>query len=127
MNDSSPSPGCVTVYVTMPDRQSAEVFCKTLVTERLAACANILDAVASVYWWQGELETAMECACLFKTTAERFPAFLERAKEIHPYEVPCITAWPIIHGHAPYLDWIRAETGGRHGDAGNGQERESIL
>lgn len=111
MADSNTPPDCVTVYVTLPDKPAAETFCKTLVNERLAACANILEGATSIYWWRDEIETATECVCLFKTTAARFPAFLERAKEAHPYEVPCIVAWPITSGHADYLHWVNIETG----------------
>lgn len=98
------------VYVTMPDAESAQTFCKTLVRERYAACANILSGAHSVYWWRNELETATETICLFKTTRERFPVFMERAKELHPYDVPCIVAWPLEQGNKDFLDWIGAET-----------------
>ena len=98
------------VYVTMPDSASAQAFCETLVRERLAACANILDGAKSVYWWRDALETATETVCLFKTARERFPAFLERAKALHPYDVPCIVAWPLEQGNQNFLDWIGVET-----------------
>lgn len=101
------------VYVTMPDAESAQVFCETLVRERFAACANSLDGARSVYWWQNELETATETICLLKTTRERFPSFMERAKELHPYDVPCIVAWPLEQGNRDFLDWIGAETAPR--------------
>ena len=101
---------CLLVYVTVPDMAVARAFSETLVRERLAACANILNGATSVYWWRDELETATEAVCLFKTTRERFPAFMERAKALHPYEVPCIAAWPLERGNAEFLGWIRAET-----------------
>ena len=104
---------CLLVYITMPDKDSARLYCETLVGERLAACANILDGASSVYWWQGALQTATECVCFFKTTRERFPAFLERAKATHPYEVPCIVAWPLEEGNADFLLWIQEDTAAR--------------
>ncbi|SBW10314.1 Divalent-cation tolerance protein CutA [uncultured delta proteobacterium] len=104
---------CLLVYVTMPDKDSARTFSETLVRERFAACVNILDGAESIYWWQGALETATEAVCLFKTTRGRFPAFLEKAKALHPYDVPCIVAWPLERGNADFLDWIGAETAPR--------------
>ena len=104
---------CLLVYVTMPDGESAKTFSETLVRERFAACANILDGARSVYWWRDTLETATESICLFKTTREHFPAFLEKAKSIHPYEVPCIVAWPLEAGNNDFLNWIAAETASR--------------
>lgn len=102
--------GCLIVYVTMPDAASAQSFSETIVRERLAACANIMDGIKSVYWWRDGLETAQETVCLFKTTQDIFPAFMERAKTLHPYETPCIVAWPLERGNRDFLDWIGAET-----------------
>lgn len=101
---------CLLVYVTMPDKTAAHAFSEALVGGRFAACANILDGARSIYWWQGALETATETVCLFKTTRERFPAFMERARELHPYEVPCIVAWPLERGNTEFFDWIKTET-----------------
>lgn len=101
---------CLAVYVTMPDEDSARTFCETLVRGRYAACANILGGVSSVYWWEGAVQSERECACLFKTTEERFSAFLEKAKELHPYAVPCIVAWPLPRGNEDYCAWVREET-----------------
>lgn len=105
--------GCLLAYITMPDKDSAAAYCETLVRERLAACANILDGVASVYWWRDNLEKANECVCVLKTTRERYPAFFARAKEMHPYEVPCIVAWPLEQGNADFFRWIGTETAPR--------------
>lgn len=101
---------CLAVYVTMPNKNSADAFCQTLVRERYAACANIMDNVSSVYWWDGAVQSEPECVCVFKTTNERFPSFLEKAKELHPYEVPCIVAWPLSEGNSAYFEWVREET-----------------
>jgi len=102
--------GCLLVYVTMPDKSSAEAFGRTLVYERLAACVNILPGATSFYWWQTKLETAEEAVCLFKTTQEQFPAFKARARALHPHDVPCIVAWPLEQGNKEFFNWVRAET-----------------
>lgn len=98
------------VYITMPAVATAEEFGTTLVRERLAACVTMLHGATSTYWWEGEVQTATECVCFFKTTAERFPAFLQRARELHPYVVPCIVAWPLTAGNPDYCNWVRTET-----------------
>ncbi len=107
---------CLLVYITAPDAAVAEALCSTLVRERLAACANILEGASSLYWWQGALERASECICLLKTTAERFPALAARAREAHPYETPCIVALPLVAGDRDFLNWIRAEASGDTAD-----------
>jgi len=98
------------IYVTAPDKESALKYCETLVRERLAACANVLEKATSIYWWNDRIQTATECVCIFKTSKERFEAFLARAKEIHPYEVPCIVAWPLERGNPEFMRWISEET-----------------
>ncbi len=103
---------CLLVYMTAPDKASAAACCETLVRERLAACANILDGVSSIYWWKGKLETADEIVCILKTTRNRFPAFTARARELHSYETPCIVALPLTDGYPDFLNWIRAEAAG---------------
>lgn len=98
------------VYITAPDRAVARELAEALVHERLAACANIIDGMESFYWWEGKVESAREVLCLCKTTEEGFPALERRAKELHPYKVPCIVAFPIAHGHEPFLRWLADET-----------------
>ena len=98
------------VYLTAPDRDVALRLARALVDERLAACVNLLGPIRSVYRWQGAVEEADEVAMIAKTTAGQFAALEQRVRALHPYEVPCIVAWPHSHGTAPFLDWIAAET-----------------
>jgi periplasmic divalent cation tolerance protein len=98
------------VYITAPDQKTALAIARTLVEERLAACANLLGPITSVYRWEGRVHEEGEVALIAKTSDDRLPALIARVKAIHPYQVPCIVAWPIAAGHQPYLDWISAET-----------------
>lgn len=97
-------------YVTTPDMQTARNMAETLVKERLCACANIVDGMKSVYRWQGNIENADECIMLCKTTNIAYPAFEARTRELHPYDTPCIVAWPIELGWPPFMHWIDEET-----------------
>lgn len=98
------------VVATARERVQAEEIGITLVKERLAACANVLDHVRSFYWWQGEMQQDTEALLILKTTAENVERLIARLKALHTYDVPCIEAIPIATGYAPYLDWVRAET-----------------
>lgn len=100
-----------TVLMTAPDAETAEKVATALVEERLAACANIVDGMVSVYRWQGGIQRDEEALIVIKTTADRLPALQSRAVELHPYDVPEVLALPVSDGHAEYLDWVRAETG----------------
>jgi periplasmic divalent cation tolerance protein len=91
---------------TFPEIETARRIARQLVTEKLAACANLVPAVESIYRWQGKIESGEETLVFFKTTGARFPAFQERLKSLHPYEVPEIVAWRIADGLPSYLRWV---------------------
>jgi periplasmic divalent cation tolerance protein len=101
--------GFCSVYITTPDPDTARAIARALVEERLAACANILGPISSIYRWEGKVHEEGEVALIAKTGADRVEALIARAKALHPYQVPCIVAWPIAAGYQPYLDWISAE------------------
>jgi periplasmic divalent cation tolerance protein len=103
--------GCCQVTTTLPDQPAAERLAGVLVEEGLAACAQVLGPVSSIYEWQGAVERTTEWYCHLKTTAARFPALQARIRELHPYEVPEIIALPILDGNADYLRWIEQTVG----------------
>lgn len=98
------------VYVTASSRREALDIGRAVVEERLAACANIMDGMRSIYWWDGKVEEAGEAAMVLKTTEGLLPALIQRVKVLHSYECPCIVALPIEAGNPDYLDWIARET-----------------
>lgn len=100
----------VFVYVTMPSLDAARDMAAAVVEDHLAACANILPAMQSIYRWQGKIEQAEESVLIFKTTSAHVTALESRILSLHPYDVPCIVALPVAAGHAPYLQWIAVET-----------------
>lgn len=100
----------VSIYITAPDQKEAEKIGETVVRERLAACANIIPNMRSVYWWNDRLEKSDETVLILKTTEENAEAIIRRVKELHSYENPCIVALPIIKGSREYLKWIKEET-----------------
>lgn len=95
---------------TFPEIDTARRIARQLVSENLAACANIIPTVESIYRWQDKIEDAPETMVLFKTTTARYPAFQDRLKSLHPYEVPEIICWQIADGLPEYLRWVRANT-----------------
>lgn len=98
------------VLTNLPDQASAQALAATLVTERLAACVNLLAPCRSIYRWQGEIESAEETPLLIKTTAECYAALEAAIRAGHPYELPEIIAVPIVRGLPEYLAWVAAET-----------------
>ena len=100
----------VTVYATFADAEEAELIARTLVEERLAACANILGRIRSMYRWEGKIEDNAEVAALFKTRADTADALMVRLAELHSYDVPAAVVWPIENALPAYVDWVQQET-----------------
>jgi periplasmic divalent cation tolerance protein len=79
---------------------------RTLVEERLAACASLLPGLHSLYRWQGAVEEAEETLLLLKTSAENTEALEARLHALHPYETPEFLVLDQISASAPYLNWL---------------------
>ena len=92
---------------TFPDPETAHRISNQLVTEKFAACANILPAVESIYRWKEKIETAAEVIVLFKTTQDRQKAFQEKLRSLHPYDVPEIIFMSVTNGLPEYLQWVK--------------------
>ena len=93
---------------TFPDAETARRIAQQLVTENLAACANIVPTVESIYRWQDKIENSSETLVFFKTTVARSAAFQDKLKSLHPYEVPEIICLRIADGLPEYLRWVSA-------------------
>ncbi len=100
------------VFVTAGSEEEAATIGRTVVRERLAACANILPRIASVYWWKGEMCEEPEALVILKTRSSLFNALKARVRVLHSYETPEIIAFPVAQGFEDYLRWVAAETGG---------------
>src|ERR1700751_2073856 len=90
---------------TFPDAETARRISNQLVTEKLAACANILPGVESIYRWQGKIENGNETLVFFKLSEDRHSAFQEKLRSLHSYEVPEIIFIKIDNGLPEYLRW----------------------
>lgn len=98
------------LYVTAANADEAKAIGEALVQERLAACANILGPIASIYWWQGKIQHDSEAVLVAKTRADLVERVIARVKALHSYTVPCVVSLPIDQGNPDFLRWIAAET-----------------
>ena len=96
----------VVVFSTFPDVETARRIARELIDDKFAACANVIPKIESIYRWQGKLEQGEETLVFFKTSAARYPAFEEKLKSLHPYEVPEIVSMPVSAGWPQYLGWV---------------------
>ncbi len=102
--------GAVEIQITCGSEDEAAALAGALVEARLAACVQQFP-IRSTYRWDGELQRDDEILLLVKTTTARFDAARDLVLERHSYDVPAITAVPIVDGSEAYLRWIAAETG----------------
>jgi periplasmic divalent cation tolerance protein len=94
------------VFVTCGSVGEAKRIGKAVVEKKLAACANIVAGVESIYRWKGKVERAREVLVVIKTTAARLRELEREVKRLHSYEVPEFIVLPIVAGSQEYLAWI---------------------
>jgi periplasmic divalent cation tolerance protein len=101
----------IVVMVTTANEEEAVRIGRALVEANLAACANIVPRVRSVYRWEGKLADEQEALILIKSRVELFGSLEREIVRLHSYSIPEVLAVPITAGSAKYLNWLRVETG----------------
>ncbi len=97
------------VYITTATLDEAKLLANDLVQNRLAACANIVPSVHSVFHWQGSLKQKDESLLLLKTNKAAFARLCARAQSLHSYALPCIVALPLSEALPQFAAWITHE------------------
>ena len=98
------------VFVTTSNKDEAARLADALVSERLAACVNIVPEIESIYRWEGKVTRDSEVLLIIKTTAERYAELERRVKALHSYSEPEVIALKIEQGSEQYLKWLRDST-----------------
>ena len=98
----------IVVFVTVPDRDRGLAMARRVVEERLAACAQVLPGITSIYRWQGAIEEDAEHLILMKSFRGAFPTLCSLIVELHPYDVPQVVAVPATDVLGDYLAWMRS-------------------
>ena len=104
-------PPFVIVLTTVPTDEVGDSLARTLVSERLAACVNVLPAMTSTYRWEGKVEQASERQLVIKTTHESIDRLKSRLAELHPYDVPELIVLAVTDGGERYLEWLKQSVG----------------
>ncbi len=99
----------IVLLITTATAEEAQRISRVLLTQRKAACVNIVPRVSSFFWWQGKLDSAQESLMLVKTKASQLNETIRLVKELHSYDIPEIIALPIIGGNQDYLEWLDKE------------------
>ena len=106
MPDSTPPARLVLTTAANPEEASR--LARTLVEERLAACATLIPDVQSIYHLQGQVESSTETLLLLKTGPDQLPALEDRLHELHSYQTPEFLVLRVEAGSHPYLEWLQS-------------------
>jgi periplasmic divalent cation tolerance protein len=98
------------IIVTAPDAGWLADLARDLIERGLCASAHIVAPVRSIYRWKGAIEDATEARAFLRSRRSHVGAVVELVVDRHPYEVPNVTAIPIVDGNPAYLDWIEEST-----------------
>ncbi|MGH7166549.1 MAG: divalent-cation tolerance protein CutA [Nitrospiraceae bacterium] len=100
----------IVVLVTASSEEEAARIGRALVEGSLAACANVLPRVRSIFRWEGKVSEEQESLMIVKSRSDLFDDLAKTVKRLHSYQVPEIIAVPIAHGSPEYLAWIHEVT-----------------
>jgi periplasmic divalent cation tolerance protein len=103
----------IQVTTTTETKEQAQKIVQHLVETKLAACAQIVGPITSIYRWKGKVENTQEWLCLIKTRNDLYDKVEAAIKSQHHYETPEIIAVPIVKGSKEYLNWLDDETGNK--------------
>ena len=99
----------VQVTTTVDSEAAARAIADRLVTDRVAACVQIVGPITSIYRWQGKIEETSEWMCVAKSTSRQAEAVVATVRSIHPYEQPEILVTPVTTADAGYAAWVAGE------------------
>jgi periplasmic divalent cation tolerance protein len=94
------------VLVTCASMTEARRIGRSVVEKKLAACANAVAGVESIYRWKEKVEQAREVLVMMKTTAAKLGDLEKEVKRVHSYEVPEFVVLPLVAGSREYLKWV---------------------
>ena len=97
------------IYITTSEISESKKIATALLEERLVACTNIIPQITSLYLWKGKIEMDNESLLIAKTRDDKVDQVIERVKELHSYETPCILQLEVKKGSEEYLQWMENE------------------
>ncbi|MGB5484771.1 divalent-cation tolerance protein CutA [Parasphingorhabdus sp.] len=94
------------IYSTFGSEEEARRVAKTLLQEKLIACANHFAPIMSQYEFQGAFHEDQEFPVLLKTSEELVKPAAERLRALHSYDTPAIVHWAASADNADYEKWL---------------------
>jgi periplasmic divalent cation tolerance protein len=104
------------VIVTADSEDWLVSFTRSLVQDRLVACGQHIGPIRSIYRWDGTIHDNGEMRVALHTRSSLVQEVIDRARQSHPYDVPCVLALPVQAGNPDYVRWVIEETSKPGGD-----------
>ena len=97
------------VLTSVGTRADADRLARAMVEQRLAACVHI-EAIDSVYRWQGAVQQEPEFRLLLKTSAQCHAALIDALRAAQPYELPALVTLRSHDVTLDYAGWVAQQT-----------------
>jgi len=97
------------IYSPCSNKAEAKKIGEALLTEKLIACANILNNITSIYNWDNKQTTSNEAVLIAKTITTYANKVMERIKSLHSYDVPSITAFDATNAEPQWQKWAEEQ------------------
>jgi periplasmic divalent cation tolerance protein len=104
------------VIITADNEDWLLSFTRSLVEDRLVACGQHIAPIRSIYRWDGTIQDGNEMRVALHTRASLVQQVIDRTRQAHPYDVPCVLAFAVDSGNGDYVKWVMEETSEPGGD-----------
>ena len=94
----------ILIYITNPNKKTAQKIARHLLKKRLIACGNI-HKTDSLYWWEGKIVEEGEHILICKTVVKNYDKIKKEVEKIHPYEIPCVIKIE-ARANSEYIKWL---------------------
>ncbi|MDB9822943.1 divalent-cation tolerance protein CutA [Deltaproteobacteria bacterium] len=99
----------IQIFTTTDTKENAQLISRKVVEINLAACAQIIGPITSIFWWKNNINEEKEWLIIIKTRKDLYKELEQTIEKSHKYEVPEILAIPVVAGSKNYLDWLDSE------------------
>jgi periplasmic divalent cation tolerance protein len=102
----------IQVFTTTDTKENARQIAKRVVEKNLAACAQIIGPISSIFWWKNNINEEEEWLIIIKSKKNLYDDLEHAIMKVHKYEIPEILAVPVLAGAKSYLEWLDGEVAG---------------
>lgn len=99
----------IQVFTTTDTKENARQIARRVVEKNLAACAQVIGPISSIFWWKNNINEEEEWLIIIKSRKDLYEDLEHAIMKVHKYEIPEILAVPVLAGAKSYLEWLDGE------------------